>query len=324
MFPIRHVCSDPAPQQGTPRRSCFELAPEGLIQREWLVTHRLGGFASCTIAGICTRRYHGWLIAAHPAPLGRVVLLTHLWEQIRLPSGTMLDLGGEELAGQVRVHGADSLVDFRLELGLPVWRHSKGGVTIEKRVLMPRMQNTTLVRYQLLSGADTVALRLRPALNFRRLETAVGPIRSRYEVTATEGRVTVAGPSEFPPLRLLLSGGDFEPGEQTLREVLYPVEALRGYDHEGALWSPGVFDVPLQCGDAATFTATTESWETALALDGEGVLRAEGSRRERLLSLAPAAAIEGWGADHHAAAWQGRRGERAVVQRPSALRALAA
>lgn len=297
MFPTRHVCSDPSPEEGPPRRSCLESAPEALVHREWLVTNRLGGFASCTVAGICTRRYHGWLIAAHPAPLGRVVLLTHLWEQIRLPSGTMLELGGEELAGRVEVHGADSLADFRLELGLPVWRFTKGGVTIEKRVLMPRMQNTTLVRYQLLSGAETIALRLRPALNFRRLETAVGPMQSRYEVADAEGRVTVTGPSEFPPLRMLLSGGSFEPGERTLREVLYPVEELRGYDHEGALWSPGVFDVQLQCGNAATFTATTESWETALALDGEGALRAEVGRRERLLSFAPSAALEGWGAE---------------------------
>jgi len=270
---------------------------ESLVHAEWLVTNRLGGFASCTVAGICTRRYHGWLIAAHPAPLGRVVLLTHLWEEIRLPSGALLRLGGEDLAGQVHVHGADSLVDFRLELGLPVWRFTKNGVTLEKRVLMPRMQNTTLVRYQLLSGAEAVTLRLGPALNFRRLETPVGPLHSRYAVAAAQGRVTVTGESGFPPLRMSLLGGGFESDEHTLREVLYPVEALRGYDHEGELWSPGVFDVPLKCGGAATFTATTESWETALALDGEAALRAEAGRRERLLSRAPPAAREGWGAE---------------------------
>jgi predicted glycogen debranching enzyme len=277
-----------------------------------LVTNRLGGFASCTIAGICTRRYHGWLIAAHPAPLGRVVLLTHLWEEIRLPSGAVLRLGGDELAGQVHVHGVDSLADFHLELGLPVWRFTKSGVTIEKRVLMPRMQNTTLVRYQLLGGAEAVTLRLRPALNFRRLETAVGPIRSQYELAVAEGRVTVSEQSGFPPLRMLLLGGGFERHERTLREVLYPVEALRGYDHEGELWSPGVFDVQLRCGGAATFCASTESWETALALDGEEALRAEAGRRERLLSFAPPAAGEGWGpelvlaADHFVFAPAGR------------------
>src|SRR4029079_4475502 len=127
--------------------------------------------------------------------------------------------------------------------------------------------------------------------------TAVGPLRTRYEVAAREGRVTVTGQSSFPPLRVLLLGGGVATDERTPREVLYPVEELRGYEDEGELWSPGVFDVQLGCKGTATFTATTESWETALALDGEGALRAEAGRRERLLSFAPPAAREGWGAD---------------------------
>lgn len=93
--------------------------PEALVSREWLVSNRLGGFSSCTVAGVCTRRYHGWLVAAHPAPLGRVVMLTHLWEEVTLSSGQAVRLGGEELVGGIHVHGADLLVDFRLELGLP-------------------------------------------------------------------------------------------------------------------------------------------------------------------------------------------------------------
>jgi len=76
-----------------PRRTYQGRSSESLVRSEWLVTNRLGGFASCTVAGICTRRYHGWLIAAHPAPLGRVVLLTHLWEELLLPSGAVLRLG---------------------------------------------------------------------------------------------------------------------------------------------------------------------------------------------------------------------------------------
>ena len=58
---------------------------EPLVEREWLVTNGLGGYASGTIAGVCTRRYHGYLIAALPAPLGRMMMLNHLIEQVRLP-----------------------------------------------------------------------------------------------------------------------------------------------------------------------------------------------------------------------------------------------
>ncbi|MCA9118388.1 MAG: glycogen debranching enzyme N-terminal domain-containing protein, partial [Planctomycetaceae bacterium] len=58
--------------------------PEQQLTREWLVTNGLGGYASGTIAGVATRRYHGLLIAALPAPHGRTLLLSHLTERLRM------------------------------------------------------------------------------------------------------------------------------------------------------------------------------------------------------------------------------------------------
>jgi glycogen debranching enzyme len=57
-----------------------EQEHESLLSREWLVTNGLGGYASGTIAGVTTRRYHGLLIAAMPAPLGRMMMFNHLSE----------------------------------------------------------------------------------------------------------------------------------------------------------------------------------------------------------------------------------------------------
>src|ERR1700756_3948536 len=89
---------------------------EALLTREWLVTNGLGGYASGTIAGVATRRYHGLLIAALPAPLGRVVMLNHLAETIRLPEWTVVSLGGEERAGtRLDLKGAEPLKEFFLE-----------------------------------------------------------------------------------------------------------------------------------------------------------------------------------------------------------------
>src|SRR5919198_6222665 len=80
--------------------------PEALVTREWLVTNGLGGYASGTVAGLTSRRYHGLLIAALPAPLGRQVMLNHLSELVRLPDGTRAFLGGEERIGSLAVPGA--------------------------------------------------------------------------------------------------------------------------------------------------------------------------------------------------------------------------
>ena len=61
---------------------------EAWLTREWLVTNGLGGYASGTVAGVTTRRYHGLLVAALPAPLGRVVMLNHLTEDYRDAQGS--------------------------------------------------------------------------------------------------------------------------------------------------------------------------------------------------------------------------------------------
>lgn len=68
-----------------------------LVDREWLVTNGLGGYASGTVSGVSTRRYHGLLIAALPAPLGRTVMLSHVYEQIRLKGegGRVIPFGGK-------------------------------------------------------------------------------------------------------------------------------------------------------------------------------------------------------------------------------------
>jgi predicted glycogen debranching enzyme len=128
-----------------------------LLEREWLVTNGLGGYASGTVCGAATRRYHGLLVAAHPAPLGRVMMVNHLWEFLRLPDYRTVPFGGEErLGGELRIHGADHLVEFHLESGLPVWRYAVEGFELEKRVYFAYRQNTVFVRYRLAKGSTRV------------------------------------------------------------------------------------------------------------------------------------------------------------------------
>src|SRR5947208_17107449 len=106
--------SDPAPPS--------EAAGRGtLLSREWLVTNGLGGYASGTACGVATRRYHGLLVAALPAPLGRTMLLNQLSEQLVPPDGTAVPVGVEG-AHRGGTPAASRLADFRLESGLPVRR----------------------------------------------------------------------------------------------------------------------------------------------------------------------------------------------------------
>ncbi len=167
--------------------------PESLVTREWLVTNGLGGYASGTVPGVITRRYHGLLIAALPAPLGRMVMLSHVAEQVKLADGRCLEIGGRERSGDAPdAHGTGYLTEFRLESGLPVWRYDVEGLVIEKRLFLPHMQNTVHLSYELLSGADRVELSLRPSVNFRAQESPVSePLGWPYEFRAVAGQFEI-------------------------------------------------------------------------------------------------------------------------------------
>jgi hypothetical protein len=111
--------------------------PQHLITREWLVTNGLGGYASGTVSGIATRRYHGLLIAALPAPLGRMMLFNHLIEHLRFANGTTVLLAGDHMPTMEEAQAAArNLASFSLEFGLPVWRYQIGSAVLEKRLLM--------------------------------------------------------------------------------------------------------------------------------------------------------------------------------------------
>jgi predicted glycogen debranching enzyme len=261
---------------------------EALLTREWLVTNALGGYASGTIAGVASRRYHGLLIAALPAPLGRMVMLNHLSELVRLSDGTTGLLGGEERIGALDVPGAAYLSEFRLELGLPVWRYQLGGAVVEKRALLLHRQNTVHVQYRLVAG-EGVRLKLRPSLDFRPHDASVDQhLAGTYAVTAVNSRYEVTTAPVTAALRMYFHGRrsafTFECNESV--DIYYREEDSRGYPARGTLWSPGYFRADLSPEHPATLVASTETWDSIFALGPAEALDAEQERRRRLLACA--------------------------------------
>jgi predicted glycogen debranching enzyme len=276
--------------------------PEPLLNHEWLVTNGLGSYASGTLSGAATRRYHGLLIAALPSPLGRWMMLNHLSELVRLPDGTTLQIGGEErAAGSLELYGVDHLVEFRLEGGLPVWLYRLGSHAFEKRLFMVHEQNTTYITYRLVQGSGPVRLKLRPSVHFREHHAPVSETVGRpYRLTAEDDRFELThGDGPLPVLRLSLSASrpSFTVEGKTLPEILYRIEESRGYDSRGDLYSPGYFRADLSADHEVTLIASTEPWELIRALNPRDAWAAEQERRRRLLSIAHPAARSGFGAE---------------------------
>src|SRR5215471_7375019 len=155
-----------------PQREVIDPDSDPHLRQEWLVTNGLGGYASGTISGAITRRYHGLLIAALPNPLGRTMMLNGLSERLRLPDRRVVYTGAEELAGITPEHTLP-VAEFRLEGGLPVWRYEIDDFALEKRLLMPYRQNTVHISYRMLRGKCPLRVGLRPAIHFRPHDAAV-------------------------------------------------------------------------------------------------------------------------------------------------------
>jgi predicted glycogen debranching enzyme len=275
---------------------------EVLLNREWLVTNGLGGYASGTVSGAITRKYHGLLVAALPAPLGRVVMWNHVSEFLRFDDNEVVSLGAEERAGgQLDLKGAEYLREFRLEEGMPVWIYHVRDLVIEKRISMPHLQNTVHVSYQIIGDDKPPRLELRPAFHFRHYEDAVDlPLAEPYRLSAINERYEiVSARRKFPPLRMRLCGHAtaFTIAPSKINQVVYRTEQARGYAHEGELWSPGFFQVDLADEKTATLIGSTEPWEIIDVLSPSEVLASERERRARLLAEADDVAREGVAAE---------------------------
>jgi len=284
---IFHPTFQPTSYLGT--NSTHQDQRQELLSREWLLTNGLGGYASGTLSGVPTRRYHGLLIAALPAPLGRQLMLSHLSEIVTF-SDTSTAYLSTKLAALEDVDAKKfSITQFRLDEGLPIWRYELKDYVIERRVLMLHHQNTVIVRYDMLEGEGTVDLTLQPSVNFRPHEARPDDLalNQSYSLTQKENRFEIhSSDQQLPPLRLHLEAEEkrfiSSSAEATL---LYQEEKNRGYSCNGTLWTPGHFEMQLNKGSGVTFFASVEQWEAILALKPEDAFIAERSRRSRLRSL---------------------------------------
>jgi predicted glycogen debranching enzyme len=255
---------------------------DDLISREWLVTNGLGGYASGTLAGPPTRRYHSLLVAALPAPLGRLALLAHLDERIRLPHRRVGWLSRRDDSSPVVVS------DFRLVGGLPVWRYVFDGIELEKRLFMPNEQNTIFATYTLVKASEPIRFGLRPMVAIRMHEAPVDrTVPQEPVVTAHQRCLEVNAGEAVPTIRLAIRDHVSTFTVHSITEDLhYDLEEQRGYAADGNTWSPGYYKLDLAEREQVTFVASTERLSVIDALSPEEAWTTEIDRRSRLLIAA--------------------------------------
>ncbi len=283
-----------------PGRTNNQVDIGDVISREWLVTNGLGGYASSTIGGVNTWRYHGMLISAEAEPLGRILVVKNLSEQLRFSDGRVISITGEEAEpGLIDVPSAQQLGEFRLEYGIPTWRYNVEDVEIERTIFMPHRQNTVYVTYKILSAPENIQLELRPYLLFRPHEADYDPKTLPFALHMIDHRYEVSAGENLPKLRMSLqSERTFFVTEGGMsRDTFFRKDAERGYEARGALWTPGFFHVQVTSGQELTLVLSTEDWANIDAMKPFEALAFEKERRMRLLERADASVQNGVAAE---------------------------
>jgi len=248
-------------------------------QYEWIESNGIGGYASSTVIGANTRRYHGLLVAATNPPGGRVLLLSKVEETVTV-DGNKYDLSCNQYPNAIYPNGNLYLKEFRLT-PFPKFIYEIKGVTIEKTVMMVYGSNTTIVSYNVFSGSEEVFLTVRPLINFRDYHgLTVYEEHLRCDCDIYEGAIKLSPHSNFPPLFLYHNAASFNESKYFYKNMEYQEEAYRGFDCHEMLYNPGFFVYNVENGDNCVFVASTESYEE---IDTMELMQKEISRRSRLL-----------------------------------------
>lgn len=266
-------------------------------QREWLVTNGIGGFASGTLSGNLTRRYHGLLVAALDPPVGRMQLVAKLDETAHYDGADYALATNRWESGAVEPKGYLNIERFRLDGTTPVWRFEIADALIEKRVWMQHGENTTYVRYTLLRGSGPMDLQIKSFVNYRDFHSSTRAGDWRMNIAALENGVQVTAFEGATSFYLLSAQASVEPQQEWYRNCFLPQEKYRGLDDREDHLLAAVFRATLQPNQSILLAFSTNAGAT---VDAAAPVAQEAVRQSSLLAqwssmdAQAASAAPGW------------------------------
>src|SRR5712671_4168370 len=234
--------------------------------REWLVTNGIGGYASGTLAGGMSRRYHGLLVAALRPPVGRTQLVAWIDEIVRYNGAEFALATHRWASGAIEPRGFQHIEGFRLEGTMPVWTYAIGDARLEKRIWMQRGANTTYVQYTMVQGSGSLEMELKALVNHRDFHATTHAGDWRMSVKPITKGVRVVAFENAMPFYLMSAEATCEARHDWYRDYFFAEEKKRGLDDREDHLFAALFRAKLEVGKSFAIVLTTE--ENA-ALDAE-------------------------------------------------------
>jgi predicted glycogen debranching enzyme len=263
-------------------------SPASFLDREWLITNGLGGYASGTLAGVNTRRYHGLFLPNLVTPKGRHLLLSRLEEELQFTDAGSVHLGAvQPPAADAAATSMQWLDAIHIGSNTAHWIYKVQGRTIEKTIAMPHLRNTVHVRYRLLDG-DTAMLKLRPFTPLRRQDAELGkahePAPQVQNLSAERIEFSQADKNLLLRLWFVEHPVKYVAEPQAVTDLLLR-EKARGQAYEESIISPGYFLTELSAGKPIHLIASVEEWDH-LTANFDSIIDEEVDRIKRLVAHA--------------------------------------
>ncbi len=241
------------------QNTCRNL--DASVSREWLCTNGRGAYASGTIAGLNSRKYHGYLVAPNRPPVDRIVLLSRVEDRIWIGQKSF-PLSTNEFPDLIDPQGYQNLISCAVAAG-PVWRYACADAVIEKSVYMPYGQDAVVIRYDLIrppAGKSDVLLHVQPMMagrHFHATTTAANRAGWRVDVSAGAHEPLLLTAPQCP-LKVYIShnADHFSEGSCWWYNFVLRQERSRGYPDTDDLWTPGALEFTLKSGCPAVLIAS--------------------------------------------------------------------
>ena len=229
---------------------------DDLAGREWLITNGLGGYASSTLTGANSRRYHGLLVAVQNPPTDRQVLVSKVEETLMTEQGPVA-LASNRYGEFVHPQGWQYLTSFD-RLPLPTWVFQAGEHSISKTVFMVQTANTTVVAYKNL-GKKAVTIQLMPLFVHRDYHSLFHQSDYfNYYVAQTSPYLKLYSHYGAEPLYCAFSSGTFTENRAWYNRFTYRQEQERGLDFMEDAYSVGHIETRLEPGEECFLTFATD------------------------------------------------------------------
>ena len=247
---------------------------EEAILKEWILTNGIGGYASSTMIGANTRRYHGLLVAPLAAPAKRNIILSKLDENIVL-DGKSYDLYTNICTNYIS-QGYKYLESFQKEI-LPVFKYKVQDTEITKTICMQYGKNTVQVFYKIRNGASNAKLKLAPVFNFRDFHAmnTNHEFELSQEIKYNKIKLIIDKKIETPVYMRISEGQYLEHTNDVFRNMFYIEEEKRGFYPEENLIVSGVFEIDIEPNEEKEISFICSMEENIDEIDDKDIINGE-------------------------------------------------